>query len=471
MINHLLIYPLLSLAFLLLPPPSASGFTIELFHHHSPSSPLLNLSLSLPSSLSGDIRRAIPRSRSINRRLSGVPDSIRSPITPLTAVHLMKFSVGTPPVDVLAVMDTGSDLTWLRCQPCADCQGRSVPSINPSLSSSYKTLTCDSDQCKQLDPAACSRGPTCSYIYGYGDSSFTSGKLATETITFDTTGGGSPVSIPAITFGCGHNNSLSFDAEMFGLAGLGGMPYSFDTTGGGSPVSIPAITFGCGHNNSLSFDAEMFGLAGLGGMPYSLISQLGPQIKGRFSYCLSPFQKANARSFMNFGDEAVLAGRNVVTTPLVEKADKTFYFVTLEAVSVNGKKIDATASGQGNMFIDTGTTVNLIDDVVFRQLGELITEAVKLPSRMDPGNTFLCYKAGTRDVFPDITLHFAGGGEVVLKPMNAFSDPAEDGTVCLTSQATKGTAILGNKAQQNFHVGYDLVRKTVAFEPTECSKL
>ncbi|KAG0497442.1 hypothetical protein HPP92_002133 [Vanilla planifolia] len=173
---------------------------------------------------------------------------------------------------------------------------------------------------------------------------------------------------------------------------------------------------------------------------------------------------------MNFGGDAVIHGENVVTTALVEGGDKTFYFVTLQGVSVGNQRINANAGRGGNMFIDSGTTVSLVENSVWKRMGDLISEAVGLPHRLDPGGTFMCYEAGgLRERFPDITFHFAGGADVVLKPTNAFTEPTAEGTVCLAMQATNGTGIMGNLAQHNFHIGYDLVGRKVAFKPTDCS--
>ncbi|KAG0501813.1 hypothetical protein HPP92_001885 [Vanilla planifolia] len=45
---------------------------------------------------------------------------------------------------------------------------------------------------------------------------------------------------------------------------------------------------------------------------------------------------------------------------------------------------------------------------------------------------------GLRERFRTL-FHFAGGGDVVLKPTNAFTEPTAEGTVCLAMQATNGT--------------------------------
>ena len=32
--------------------------------------------------------------------------------------YLLEYSVGTPPVQILGIADTGSELIWLQCKPC-----------------------------------------------------------------------------------------------------------------------------------------------------------------------------------------------------------------------------------------------------------------------------------------------------------------------------------------------------------------
>ncbi|XP_020589116.1 aspartic proteinase CDR1-like [Phalaenopsis equestris] len=427
---------LLSFSFLLLllfPPLFASisplyGFTIELIHKDSLLQPTTNLS-AIPHlrRLLSKASHALSRSQTLSS-----PSTIISPIIPPNASHLMRFSIGTPPVQVLAVMDTGSDLTWLRCLPCSDCLTRKVHLFNPFLSSSFQSLPPTSQKRKLFNPTASAETPFCSYEYCYGDGSFSSGILSTETLTFESTNG-EPISIPDMIFGCGYNNSPSFDGELFGLAGLGGMSFSLA----------------------------------------SQISKLTPDTNQRFSYCLSPFQDNTSTSFMNFGAKAVVSGRNVVSTPLVEKEDKTFYFVTLEAISIGGRKLDVRGKegGEGNMFIDSGTTVSLIKSEVFEEMGDVIGEVMGLPWKMDAGNTFKCYEGRRREVFPDITFQFAGGAEVVLRPLNAFTVPSEEGLVCLAMQGTNGTAIFGNMAQQNLHIGFDVGGRKVDFKPADCAKL
>jgi hypothetical protein len=74
---------------------------------------------------------------------------------------------------------------------------------------------------------------------------------------------------------------------------------------------------------------------------------------------------------------------------------------------------------------------------------------------------------------PNVTLLLAEyGGAVTLKVENTFVETL-DGIMCLAiSPVTKErpVAILGNIAQQNMHIGYDLEKWTVTFAPADCAR-
>ena len=42
-------------------------------------------------------------------------------LIPYYGQHLMKASIGTPPVDIYDIIDTASDLVWTQCVPCDVC--------------------------------------------------------------------------------------------------------------------------------------------------------------------------------------------------------------------------------------------------------------------------------------------------------------------------------------------------------------
>ncbi|KAF3658351.1 putative aspartic proteinase CDR1-like [Capsicum annuum] len=141
---------------------------------------------------------------------------IQSTITASDGEYLMKISIGTPPVDAFVILDTGSDLTWIQCEPCVECFEQFTPIFNPKNSSSYKTVSCDTKLCQEIW-SPCNNN-TCNYEVTYADDSATLGELSVETFRFASTSG-KYVSIPKIPFGCGHNNSV-FSNTISGLIGL-----------------------------------------------------------------------------------------------------------------------------------------------------------------------------------------------------------------------------------------------------------
>ncbi|KAI0522784.1 hypothetical protein KFK09_005169 [Dendrobium nobile] len=428
---------------------SESGFSIELIHRDSPKSPLYDPD-STPSSR---IRAAAERSHSraiyfrdaihkAHLSSSALPmddaNNFYSEITPNTFEYLMSFYLGTPAKKVLAIADTGSDLIWVQCVPCEECYTQSAPLFDPQSSSTYKTIPCNTISCSLLPQRSCSASSHCDYHYGYGDKSIVEGYLSTETIGFDSTSG--------------------------------------------RPVQIPTILFGCTHQSNGTFDKNDAGLVGLGGGKLSLIRQLGSAIDNKFSYCLPLSTETSATSKLNFGSNAIISGSNTITTPLISGSPNTFYFLSLENISVAGKIIavgkptQANESAQGNIIIDSGTTLTLLDDNTLQSVERSVKSNISLTQVNDPNGVFnLCFDVsgtGASTQFPEITFQFSGGASVVLQLPNAFVEVGQD-ILCLAMISSGATAksinIFGNIAQQNFHIGYDLTNKQLTFAPTNCA--
>jgi hypothetical protein len=65
--------------------------------------------------------------------------------------YVVTVGLGTPKRDLRLAFDTGSDLTWTQCQPCAGyCYNQVDPIFDPSKSTSYSNITCTSPTCTQL---------------------------------------------------------------------------------------------------------------------------------------------------------------------------------------------------------------------------------------------------------------------------------------------------------------------------------
>ncbi|XXG43935.1 hypothetical protein AAC387_Pa01g3855 [Persea americana] len=337
----------------------------------------------------------------------------------------MSISLGTPPFEIVAIADTGSDLIWTQCLPCKSCFKQVAPIFDPSKSSTYTNVSCNSNTCTELRKSGCTSNGGCMYGYSYGDKSYTNGVVGEETLTMTSSDGGS--------------------------------------------VNFPNITFGCGHENVGGFDSHGAGIIGLGGGPLSLVSQLGPSVGKKFAYCLVPYAQNTTSSRMDFGDNAVVSGDGTVITPLISKKGReTFFYVTLEKISVGENSVSVPSPEKGNIIIDSGTTLTILPTSAHKSLVSVLKSAINLQPVRDPSKYFdLCYEFGKDLKIPDLTFGF-DGGELVLGSMNTFLQVNENLT-CLSFVGTDSLAIIGNIAQQNFKIGYDLSDMKVAFQPTDCT--
>ncbi|KAJ7949689.1 aspartic proteinase CDR1-like [Quillaja saponaria] len=314
----------------------------------------------------------------------------------------MTYTVGTPPFKILGIADTGSDLIWSQCNPCNACYNQTAPLFDPAKSITYKKVSCAARQCESLgNEASCSLG-SCTYAAHYGDQSYSYGDLAFEKLTLGSTNG--------------------------------------------RPVSFPKTAIGCGHKNDGTFNEKGSGIVGLGGGELSLVSQIKSSIGGKFSYCLVPLfsESSKTSSKLNFGENAIVSGPGTVSTPRVSKSPDTFYYLTLEALSVGEKRLEFFESSsrrsnyvEGNIIIDSGTTLTLLPENVYSRLESAVQESIQAEPVTDPtGVLSLCYSSTGNDIkVPVITAHFTGA-DVKLNPVNTFVSVTEDVAVlCICSKS------------------------------------
>ncbi|CAH9137780.1 unnamed protein product [Cuscuta epithymum] len=408
-----------------------NGLTLELIHPHSPFNPLRD-----PSKTRYDwIREAYHHTRSraaAIQSLGGDISKFKTDIKLAGGGYVMKYSVGTPPVETYGIADTGSDLTWTQCQPCINCYQQETAVFNPQNSQSYRTVTCDASECSLVEVAGCSDDNTCQYKVSYGDRSQTSGDLAVDILT------------------------------------IGGA--SFDN-----------VVFGCGHQNNGTFSNAASGIIGLGSSQVSIIKQLDPLIGGKFAYCLS--SRPDSPSHISFGPEAIVTGTNAVKTPIIKAVDQpSFYWLSLESISIGAKTFqvskststsDMSADGTmvGNIIIDSGTTLTMIPSDLFTSLVTALKGSIPAAPLDDPEGAFgLCYS--TRESFevPEIIVRFTGGADVKLSPKGTFVEVGA-GISCLTiiPDTDIGISIFGNLSEIDYLFGYDLEEQTVTFKPSDCS--
>uniref|UniRef100_A0A7N0T0G4 Peptidase A1 domain-containing protein n=1 Tax=Kalanchoe fedtschenkoi TaxID=63787 RepID=A0A7N0T0G4_KALFE len=407
------------------------GFSTKIYHRDSPASPFYDPALTLTERIRRSAARSIARA---NRyRLDASTDSPKATITGDGGEYLMNISLGTPAFPIVAIADTGSDLIWTQCAPCSSCYTQKLPLFNPKKSRTFRELPCDSTACPSDSSSGCTDDNKCGYTVGYGDGSSTNGVISTETITLESTSA--------------------------------------------TPVKLPKYIFGCGFDNQGTFSPEGSGIIGLGGGSESLVSQLGDQINGKFSYCLVPLGSGDGTSTINFGKAAAVSGRGVVKTPLVKKSPDTFYYLTLNGFTVGEDKVllsggssgNAADAEEGNIIIDSGTTLVILPSEFYSQLESAVSKKTSGTPAQDSSGTFsLCYTADNSFKPPTITANWAGG-DVELKPFNTFVKISDE-VVCFAFAASDNLAIFGNLAQMNFLVGYDKVGGTVSFQPADCTQ-
>ncbi|GAB4857951.1 hypothetical protein Ancab_015856 [Ancistrocladus abbreviatus] len=405
------------------------GLTVDLMHRDSIFSPFYNPSTTKWTRLSDMVQRSISRFNYFKE----CTDDAQSPVLPAGGEFLMKIAIGTPPAPFLAIVDTGSDLTWTQCKPCSQCYKQKLSIFDPKNSSTYKAVGCNSTPCSELGRGGgCTSQGACQYQYHYGDQSSSVGDLATETLTF------------------------------------------------GSNTSIGNIVFGCGHQNRGTFKGQGSGLIGLGGGPLSFVSQVSSTVGGKFAYCLTPLGETNMTGKIIFGKDAIVSGPGTVSTPLVKGDPSTFYYLTLESMSIGGETLPFKAgssfqegASSGNIIIDSGTTLTFVPDEFFDNLVLALKKAIRAEPVPDPqGLLKLCYSNTVELKVPTITAHFTDA-DVDLKGSNTFIAVDEE-TVCLAMLSAEslgqGIAIFGNLSQMDYLVGYDVEEGTVSFKPTDCSK-
>jgi aspartyl protease family protein len=340
--------------------------------------------------------------------------------------YFSRVGLGTPPRQLYMVLDTGSDVTWVQCQPCADCYQQTDPVFDPSLSSSYAPVPCASPRCRDLDTAACRNATgACLYEVAYGDGSYTVGDFATEMLTL----GDSPP-VRGVAVGCGHDNEGLFVGAA-GLLALGGGPLSF-------PSQIAASTF---------------------------------------SYCLVD-RDSPAASTLQFGEGG--PDPTAVSAPLLRSPrTNTFYYVGLAGISVGGQQLSIPtsafamdAAGTGGVIVDSGTAVTRLQSAAYTALRDAFVQGTPSLTRTSGVSLFdTCYDLSDRTSVevPAVSLRFEGGGSLRLPAKNYLIPVDGAGTYCLAFAPTNAAvSIIGNVQQQGTRVTFDTAKKTVAFAPSKC---
>ncbi|XP_044464939.1 aspartyl protease family protein At5g10770-like [Mangifera indica] len=346
----------------------------------------------------------------------------------LSVEFYITVSLGTPGQNVNLLLDTGSDITWTQCTPCLDCFKQKTPLFDPSKSSTYSRVPCQSSTCLADFGRICIQ-KRCVYVALYGSGS-SIGFVATEKLTI-----------------------------------MNGRSATF--------VKNPYI-FGCGFNNSADFNG-ITGLLGLDRSPSSFISQTSQKY---FSYCYpSSYGSTGYITFGKTDDDKKYKFVKFTPIPTSPKHSE-FYDIIVTGMAVAGKKIPVASSeySKSGAIIDSGTTVTGLPPSVYAALRSAFRKKMSKYKMIKPGSPDdpdTCYDFSEHDkvVIPKISFFFKGrvklevdvkGIVVVLK--KDFSQ------VCLAFQTGShgNDFILGNFQLRGIEVHHDFVGQRVGFGPGGC---
>ncbi|PON59525.1 Aspartic peptidase [Parasponia andersonii] len=336
--------------------------------------------------------------------------------------YFSRVGIGKPASPFYMVLDTGSDVNWVQCAPCADCYQQTDPIFEPAASASYAPLTCETQQCRSLDLSEC-RNDTCLYEVSYGDGSYTVGDFVTETLTLGS------ASVNNVAIGCGHNNEGLFVGAA-GLLGLGG--------------------------GSLSFPSQLSAKS--------------------FSYCLVD-RDSDSASTLEFDSPFP---PNAVIAPLSRNPQlDTFYYLGLTGLSVGGEPLpipksffEVDENGNGGVIIDSGTAVTRLQTDMYNELRDAFVRGTRhLQSTEGVALFDTCFDLSSKSSVevPTVSFNFPNGNALPLPAKNFLIPIDSNGTYCFAFAPTSSPlSIIGNVQQQGTRVGFDLVNSLVGFTPNNC---
>ncbi|XP_039022429.1 aspartic proteinase 39-like [Hibiscus syriacus] len=388
-------------------------------------------------------RDQLRHSRILQGLAGGVVDfSVQGSSDPYSdGLYFTKVRIGSPPREFNVQIDTGSDILWVTCSSCTNCPQSSGLGIQLSLfdsssSSSAKLVSCSDTVCSsefQTTATQCSQINQCSYSFQYGDGSGTSGYYVADMLYFDAILGQSLIA-----------NSSAL------------------------------VVFGCSTYQSgdlAKTDKAVDGIFGFGRGDLSVISQLSSRgITPRvFSHCLKG--DGNGGGIMVLGE---ILEPSIVYSPLVPL--QPHYNLILQSIVVNGQllQIDpgvfATSSTRGTI-VDSGTTLAYLVQEAYDPFVSAITATVSPSVTPIISKGSQCYLVPTSvsEVFPPVSLNFAGGASMMLKPEDYLM---RDGATmwCIGFQKVQsGMTILGDLVLKDKIFVYDLARQRIGWANYDCS--
>ncbi|KAK4766894.1 hypothetical protein SAY86_014645 [Trapa natans] len=386
------------------------------------------------------------------------PDSIPRPPSKLAFRHnvslTVSLTVGTPPQNVTMVIDTGSELSWLRCNKTARNQNQSYPtSFDPTQSQSYSPISCNSITCTAQTrdfqiPASCDSNQLCHAVLSYADASSCEGNLAS-------------------------------DMFFTGSEQIGG------------------LVFGCMdsmYSSNADEDSRYTGLMGMNRGSLSFVSQMEFP---KFSYCISG---SDFSGLLLLGDGNFSVALSLNYTPLIQIStplpyfDRVAYTVQLQGIKVSDSLLSLPKSifkpdhtGAGQTMVDSGTQFTFLLGPVYNALrAEFLVQTKGVLRVLDePDFVFqeamdLCYRVPNNQTtlppLPSVSLIFQGAEMKVPGDRVLYRVPDQvrgsDSIHCMSfgNSDLLGVEafVIGHHHQQNVWMEYDLQNSRIGLAYVQC---
>ncbi|KAJ7967893.1 Aspartyl protease family protein [Quillaja saponaria] len=390
----------------------------------------------LYSKLAGDVfMSTTPNASEGREKVVGIPLKSGLPIG--TGNYYVKVGLGTPVKYYTMVVDTGSSLSWLQCQPCVvSCHPQIDPLFNPSNSKTYKKISCLNPLCSSLkdstlnDPICETSSKTCVYRASYGDSSYSIGYLSQDTLALS------------------------------------------------QSQTLPGFVYGCGQENEGLF-GRTAGMIGLAHDKLSMLAQLSTKYGYVFSYCLPTSFSASASTstggFLSIGNSSLATSSYKFTPMMKDSKNPSLYYLNLATITVAGKPLGVAASSyKVPTIIDSGTVITRLPVSLYTALKEAFVKIMSKKYAQVEGYSILdtCFKGSAKNmlVVPEIQMNFPGGANLLLKANNVLLE-TEKGITCLAFAGSSDNpiAIIGNFQQQRFNVAYDISNSRIGFAAGGCN--
>ncbi|KAM4072205.1 hypothetical protein ACB094_11G120100 [Castanea mollissima] len=233
--------------------------------------------------------------------------------------YLKKFSVGTPPVPILGIADTSSDLIWLQCKPCTECSNQTAPLFDPKMSITYKSWN----------------------------------KLPKGDLAMDTHSGimtSRPMPFPGTIIGRGHDNVRNFDDKGSSIVGIGG----------GAVSLASQLSYSIG--GKFSYSKLKFGSDAVVSGPGTVSTPLVPKIPDTFYFLTLDVTPRTQKEFYSKFESAVAEEINL------ERGDDPSHvlslFATLASASIEIPIITAHFTGADVKLNPTTTFVQINEELV-----------------------------------------------------------------------------------------------------------